>query len=581
MPRGQAERDMGSSERITRVDRLHARLSLLGRGAGGFAKVPPPDAVGAVTRGDQIVGGQFLFRGYLIEAVDTPLWDLPLPRDPGFEAELHAMAWLDDLAAQGTPRAQVLARDWVHDWSRRFGTGTGPGWRPDLTGRRMMRWILHGQMLTEGIDEAERARFFRVMGRQGKFLRRRVRGMVAGRARLQARLGLLLGRAYLERFSGSLARMAAVIGAEARTLVAGDGTIASRNPEELATIFDLLVRASEVLHSVGASQEPEIDAAVARIAPVLRALRHADGGLPRFHGGGRGLPGRLDVALARSGLRAAAPADRAMGFARLGHARTTLIMDAAAPPEGALSGEAHASTLAFELTSGRRPVVVSCGSGGTFGSKWRRAGRATPSHSTLSLDGYSSARLGSEDDGQLSDGPCDVRIESRRSDRSTGLIAGHDGYVATHGLTHVRQVHLDVDGRSLRGEDVLACVERSDEDIFDRAMEAVGQAGFPFRVRFHLHPDIVVEPGDDPQTMLLMTRGGELWTFRHTGRAALAVEPSVYLDSVSIAPRATGQIVLSSTAVDYATRVSWTLAKARQTPDAVRDTVHDDLPVLA
>ena len=107
-----------------------------------------------------------------------------------------------------------------------------------------------------------------------------------------------------------------------------------------------------------------------------------------------------------------------------------------------------------------------------------------------------------------------MRIERRRSDLSTGLIAGHDGYVASHGLTHVRQLYLDTDGRSLHGEDVLATVERSDESIFDRAMDENDQRGFPFRVRFHLHPDVVVDTGDDAQTILLMTRVGELWTFR-------------------------------------------------------------------
>ena len=89
----------------------------------------------------------------------------------------------------------------------------------------------------------------------------------------------------------------------------------------------------------------------------------------------------------------AAPHGVAMGFARLQGGRTTLIADAAAPPAGRASAEAHASTLAFELTSGRRPIVVSCGSGRSFGPDWRRAGRATPSHSTLCLDGISSSRL--------------------------------------------------------------------------------------------------------------------------------------------------------------------------------------------
>ena len=83
-----------------------------------------------------------------------------------------------------------------------------------------------------------------------------------------------------------------------------------------------------------------------------------------------------------------------MGFARLSGGRTTVIVDAASPPGGAAGGLAHASTNAFELTSGRRPLIVSCGSGAPFGPDWRLAGRATASHSTLAVEGFSSSRLG-------------------------------------------------------------------------------------------------------------------------------------------------------------------------------------------
>ena len=77
----------------------------------------------------------------------------------------------------------------------------------------------------------------------------------------------------------------------------------------------------------------------------------------------------------------------AMGFARLSGGRTSVIADAAPPPDGQASLSAHASTLAFELTSGRRAVIVSCGSGVPFGPDWRRAGRATAPHSPLEIEG--------------------------------------------------------------------------------------------------------------------------------------------------------------------------------------------------
>src|SRR5690606_14633371 len=151
----------------------------------------------------------------------------------------------------------------------------------------------------------------------------------------------------------------------------------------------------------------------------------------------------------------------AMGYARPAAGRTPIIGDAAPPPKGRASANAHASTLAMELTSGRRPVVVNCGSGASFGPDWRRAGRATPSHSTLCIHGFSSSRLGTAGvlptsaKGEFTDTPDQVWAQPEDDSAGHRLMTGHNGYAATHGLTHVRQLMLSIDGRALAGEDTL------------------------------------------------------------------------------------------------------------------------------
>ena len=71
-------------------------------------------------------------------------------------------------------------------------------------------------------------------------------------------------------------------------------------------------------------------------------------------------------------------------------------------------------------------------------------------------------------------------------------------------------------------------------------------------------------------------KSGEIWIFRHRGNVELALESSVYLEKTRLSPRATKQIVLSGNAMEYATRVSWSLAKAQDTPSAVRDYAQED-----
>jgi hypothetical protein len=122
------------SERRARwLNRFHARRAGIGPVASGFVSTPEPRSMGSFHRGRQIAAGNFLFAGFLVEAPETPIWDLPMP-DPVFEAEVHGFAWLDDLAAVGDRAAQNRAQAWTHDWISRYGAGTGRAGRPTSPG---------------------------------------------------------------------------------------------------------------------------------------------------------------------------------------------------------------------------------------------------------------------------------------------------------------------------------------------------------------------------------------------------------------------------------------------------------------
>ena len=72
-------------------------------------------------------------------------------------------------------------------------------------------------------------------------------------------------------------------------------------------------------------------------------------------------------------------------------------------------------------------------------------------------------------------------------------------------------------------------------------------------------------------------KSGELWVFRAANSAQIALESSVFLEKSRLSPRATKQIVLSGRAIEYATRVSWSLSKTQETPTAIRDYAMEDL----
>jgi len=557
-------------------DRLQARLSTRAKAAGGFVTQPEPRCIGSVARGRQMVSGNFLFAGYLVEGAGSDLWSLPVPA-PQFEAALHGFSWLDDLAALGTGPAIDCAQDWTWAWITRFGSGRGAGWTPALAGRRMIRWISHALLLLPGRDTTV---YFTVLGAQTAFLARRWSTAPTGLPRFEALCGLLYAGLSLTGMDRHIAPALRALEKECAAQIDGQGGLPTRNPEELLEVFALLTWVAQALDATDRSPGPEHGAAMARITPTLRALRHADGSLARFHGGGRGLEGRLDHALATTRIRATKPADLAMGYTRLGAGRTTVIVDTAPPPSGAASLNAHASTLGFELTSGRRALIVNCGSGATFGETWRRAGRATPSHSTLGIDGVSSSKLAAASNapGQegLTDVPRDVRLQRADTSEAIGIVVGHDGYVATHGLTHVRKLTLSRDGRALLGEETLGALTEADRERFAICLNESRLAGVPFAIRFHLHPDVDPRIDMDGTAVSMALRSGEVWVFRHDGTATLKLETSVYLESGRLKPRATRQIVLAARVTDYARQIGWTLAKASDTPQGVRDLVRDE-----
>lgn len=261
-----------------------------------------------------------------------------------------------------------------------------------------------------------------------------------------------------------------------------------------------------------------------------------------------------------------------MGFARLAAGRTTVIVDADSPAIGG-----HASTLAFEMTSGRRPVVVNCGSGKPFGADWELAGRATASHSVLAIEGVSSSRIG-RDGGALAE-RAGVPVAQLLHDGAGHHFSGeHTGWSVTHGLRHARVMSLDPQGRRLTGTDTLVAETPGEQKRFRQVMANTAE-GVGFAIRFHLHPDVEASIDMGGSAVSLALKSGEIWVFRHDGRTKMTLEASVHLEKGRLQPRPARQIVLSGATDTFEARIGWTLAKAQDTPLAIRDLDREDMPV--
>lgn len=533
----------------------------------GFLWQPEARFPGSAARGRQLMAGNFRLGGTLIEAPDTSPWDIVAPNDD-FEAALHGFYWLDDLAAVPDGAGRNTAQLWLSQWVERFGKGQGPGWSADLAGRRQIRWITHALFLMNGQRPPETKLFHLALSRQTNFLAKRWNRASPGLPRFEALTGLIYSACALIGMETVLDPALQGLAQECATQIDAQGGIVTRNPEELLEVFVLLTWIAQILQETGKRADPAVDTAILRIAPTLRAMRHADGSLVRAHGGGRGAPGRLIGALVQSGVRPARIKGLAMGYARMASGRVTVIADAAPPMMGPGSTNAHAGTLAFEMASANHPVIVNAGSGAAFGADWRRAGRATVSHSTVSLEGYSSSRFAykasdvpPERQG-FAEGPTDVSIQVSEIAGGEGIVLSHDGWRRTHGLVHLRSLTLEDNGNLLRGEDGLAALDGDDRSKFLRVNRNLpSDVGLRFSARFHLHPDVVAELDMGGAAISLTLPTDEVWVFRHGGEAEMSIMPSIYFDDTRLKPRATKQIVLTSRVRGYGAAVSWSIAR--------------------
>ncbi|MDO5529300.1 MAG: heparinase II/III family protein [Paracoccus sp. (in: a-proteobacteria)] len=544
----------------------------------GFQRRPEPRAIGSAPRGQEILDGELRLTGGSLSG--DPF--AQEPPSPDYAAELHGFGWLDDLAAVGSAPARDLAQARVLDWVRAHDrvpaaaqAQPGPIWRADVTGRRVLRWIFHAGLILPGLDREAAQPFFNSLHDQLSLLAQAAPRAEAGQPQIEALAGLALAAMALKGAEDQADPALAALAEAARGTISG-GALRSRNPEELLTCLSLLAWVKDAAGETGHALPRAINTLIGEIAPVLRALRHADGGLPRFHGGGRGVPGRLDHSLRAAEGPALTAKGHPMGYARLSRARASVILDASPPPAGAAAARAHASTLALELTSARHPVVVNCGSGRLFGPSWARASRATACHSTLSLSGLSSAKLlPADDQGQerlthlpqrVWAGACDAggnllppETPPAHPSQPSHILAGHDGWLGTHGLTHLRELWLAPDGDELRGEDTLAALDAEAQGRLDDLL-ARQPDGIAFDIRFHLHPAIEAE--FDGEALRLSLPGGELWRFTHDGVAAVRLDPSAYLESGLHEPLAAEVIVLSAALTGRAIQIGWTFSRA-------------------
>ena len=517
-------------------------LTLLGPAPERLALQPTPTRPGDAAIGDRLFQGQYRFAGHEVNAPKRPLW-LPPGAAEAWLEDMHGFAWLRHLAASGGDTARRHARALVGDWIRSCGHWRALVWRADILGARVAAWSLAGAFLLRGADPSWSRAFLASLAMQTRHLARTAARESHGAARIAALRGLLYGGLCLGPSERRVALAIRLLVRECHRQVLADGGHLSRSPRLQLNVLADLADCRELLLAANRVPPEALSRAIDRMAPMLRALCHGDGGLAVFNDAGEGDAATVAeiLALADAGGQPQANAPH-MGFQRLVAGDTTVIVDAGQPAPR--SATAHAGSLAFEMSVGGHRMVVNCGPHRGRDAGWTRALRNTAAHSTLVLADTNSAELGVG--GDFVAHPAPVSCQRREDAGATWVEMRHEGYTRRFGMAHSRRLYLADGGGDLRGEDTLVPAGPVAEPQ-------------PFAVRFHLHPSVQASLVMHGQAVLLRLPDGSGWHLRAVG-GSLALNASVTFDRDGERRRSEQVVVVGVCGVEGAA-VKWAIRR--------------------
>lgn len=503
--------------------------------------IAPQDLRAAdATRASEIYSGRFAFAGKVVICDRRSPFETTPPTDE-WAAELLGFGWLRHLRAADSAITRANSRSLIDDWIAIQGGWHATGWRPDILSRRIVCWLTNEPFILQDADARFHRRFIRSLTRQVRYLRRTARQTQDGLPRLFAYAAQVYAGLCMQGQSGLLTPAIRNLADEMARQILPDGGHVGRNP---GTLIELLLDLLPLRQLFAARQLPSpgaLNNAIDRMMPMLRFFQMGDGTFGEFNGMGATPVEALRTVMtfddARGTPNVNAPHS---GYQRVEAPAAVLVMDTGRPPPLALSGEAHAGCLSFELSWKRQRLVVNCGLPAINKENWRQVTRATAAHSTVTYNDTSSCHflesatvrrmLGGA---PIGSGPRTVRIAREDTDAGTMLRASHDGYARDFGVMHQRMIRLSDDGRMLNGEDRFT-------PATGNALPA--RAPDDFAIRFHLHPAVKANRLADRHDVILLLPDRDLWTFSALDDA-VEIEESVFLAGAD-GPRRTVQIVI-------------------------------------
>jgi len=445
---------------------------------------------------------------------------------------IYNLHYFDDLNARDAQQRNELHHALISRWIRENPPGKGPGWEPYPLSLRMVNWIKW--LLSRDLDEAREAELLDLMAQslavQARFLERRLEHHLRGNHLIANAKALVLSGLF---FSGDepsswYEKGIQILCSELSEQILSDGGHFERSPMYHSIILEDILDLINI-HTVYGCRFPESwTGHAAKMLWWLYVMSHPDGDIVLFNDAAFGIAPSLKKledyasALSIGGVTKTLP--DLVFFQETGYARAckkpfTCFFDVAPIGPDYQPGHAHADTLSFEMSVGKRRVFVDTGASSYEGPD-RLEQRQTKAHNTLTVDNHDSSEVWGN-----------YRVARRAK------VTESSAYEA-NGCAVVRGVH---DGFSRLSDVGLHerkwIVSRTGIEIRDKID---GAGTHLVSSHLHLHPDVKILD-NNAQNIGLMLPSGLKAVVRMDEKFEVSYEPCKYhpefgvsLDTVKI-----------------------------------------------
>ncbi len=427
---------------------------------------------------------------------------------------LYNLHYFDDLNALDAPARLEWHRELIARWVAENPPGLGGGWEPYPLSLRVVNWIKWSLAGNELGPEACYS-----LAVQARWLTGRLEYHLLGNHLFANAKALVFAGSFFAgpEAEGWLRQGMAILQREIPEQILSDGGQFERSPMYHALAYEDMLDLTNLAAVFPAAFAPwrallaKWPELLGRMGRWLAAMCHPDGEISFFNDAAMGIapaPAELFAYAQRLGIPQTVMTDgvvwlRDSGYVRVQQAGAVLLADVAPIGPDCLPGHAHADTLSYELSLAGQRVVVNSGTSCYGLGPQRQQERSTAAHSTLEIDGQDSSEVWAGFRVARRARPFDEEVleEKMGSDtihRAVVVEAAHDGYRRLPGSNmHYRKWRLA--SESLVIEDKVT-------GQFDEAV-----------ARFHLHPDVQIEPDPDNREAVLRLPLGQQLLFKVEG----------------------------------------------------------------